>query len=295
MSESLRDFLNERQALIDAALRQWLPRPPRVPERLAQAMEYAVFPGGKRLRPVLTLMSCEACGGELKVALPGACALELIHCYSLIHDDLPAMDNADLRRGRPSVHRQFDEATAILAGDALLTYAFELLATELHDAELVRASVAELAQAAGPAGMVGGQMQDLEACQTAQDLPALQRLEELHGRKTGALLRSAVRLGALAARAPRTWMELLDAYAQRLGLAFQIVDDLLDVVGEPEKLGKPVHQDRDKFTFPAVLGLEEARRRAAELVDEATALASQLPRVGRWFQLLARYVLEREA
>lgn len=275
---------------IDAELEKWLPGAPRVPARLAEAMRYAVLPGGKRLRPVLVLLACEATGGELEEALPSACAIEFVHCYSLVHDDLPAMDDSDLRRGRPTVHRAFDEATAILAGDALLTLAFEVLARGIADPAVLAASVAELATAAGAAGMVGGQMEDLIGMGDGQPLERLHRIHEL---KTGALLRCAVRLGAIAARATEDQRAILDRYADAVGLAFQIVDDLLDVVGDAEALGKPVHQDENKLTFPAVLGVDGARAEAARLVEEACAHAELLGNAGRLFVGLARYVLER--
>ena len=291
LAEELKAYMKAASALVDEALGRWLPAPPAVPERLAAAMRYAVFPGGKRLRPVLVLMACEACGGEPQAALPAACAIELIHCYSLVHDDLPAMDDAALRRGRPTVHRAFDEATAVLAGDGLLTYAFELLARHGATPELVRESVLVLAEAAGPAGMVGGQMEDLIGAGPAGvSEPRLRRIHEL---KTGALVRAAVRLGAIAAHAGEELRKVLDEYAERLGLAFQITDDLLDVLGDAHTLGKPVGQDAEKLTFPGVLGIEEARRRAEALVEEACQWAGRLGAAGHLFQQLARYVAER--
>ncbi len=291
LATDLNEYVRQAVRVVDRALDEWMPRPPEVPAQLASAMRHAVFPGGKRLRPVLTLMSCEACGGRVEDALPAACAVELIHCYSLVHDDLPAMDNADLRRGRPTVHVVFDEATAVLAGDALLTYAFELLARHVPDQDVLRESVLELAQAAGPAGMVGGQMEDWLG--TGTDGATEARLQRIHELKTGALLRAAVRLGAIAARANATQRNVLDRYAESLGLAFQITDDLLDVVGDPQRLGKPVHQDEKKLSFPGVLGIEKARRRVEELVAEACRSAAALGPAAGLFQQLARYVAER--
>ncbi len=293
MSE-IEEFLaysREAKLVLDRELQRWLPGPPRVPPRLAEAMRYAVFPGGKRLRPVLVLLSCEASGGELSVAIPGACAIELVHCYSLVHDDLPAMDNADTRRGRPTVHRAFDEATAVLVGDGLLTYAFEVLTRGIADPQVAAESVLELAQAAGPAGMVGGQMEDLLGLADGEPQERLHRIHEL---KTGALLRCAVRLGAIAARATPLQRNRLDRYANCVGLAFQIVDDLLDIVGDSTKLGKPVHQDENKLTFPAVLGVEESRIRAQRLVSEACEVAREMGKLAPVFAGLARYVLERD-
>lgn len=291
LATELNEYVRRAVELVDGALEEWLPRPPEVPARLAEAMRYAVFPGGKRLRPVLVLMSCEACGGSVRAALPGACAIELIHCYSLVHDDLPAMDNSELRRGRPTVHVAFDEATAVLAGDALLTYAFELLARQVAADDVARASVLELAAAAGPAGMVGGQMEDwIGAGETGATEARLRRIHQL---KTGALLRAAVRLGAVAARADQLQRKVLDEYAERLGLAFQITDDLLDVLGDPKHIGKPVHQDEQKLSFPGVLGIEGAKRQVERLVDEACHWARKLGPAADLFEQLARYVAER--
>ena len=260
-------------------------------------MRHAVFPGGKRIRPLLTLMACRAAGGNEAAAMAPACSVELVHCYSLVHDDLPAMDDDDLRRGRATVHKAFDEGTAILAGDALLTFAFQLLA-ENCPAEIAAPAVCELARAAGAAGMVGGQMDDLLAGQVLSD-PAAQllHLESLHARKTGALLLASIRLGAIVARAPADIREALDHYGHCVGLAFQIADDLLDVCGSASKTGKRVHKDqsRGKLTFPGLLGPEEALRRASQLIQEACLALLPLGTAADELAQLAHYVVERES
>jgi geranylgeranyl diphosphate synthase type II len=264
------------------------------PARLREAMRYSVLGGGKRLRPILALMAAEACGGELDSALPVACALEVVHTYSLIHDDLPAMDDDDLRRGRPTCHKVFDEATAILAGDGLLTFAFEILAREVHPAESAIACVTALAEAVGPSGMVGGQMADLEA--EGQNDASIERLEAIHRRKTGALLRAALRMGAIVAGATEHELEALDMYGRSIGLAFQIVDDLLDVEGDEAKLGKRVNKDRDhgKWTYPGLLGVEASRARARELAEDAAAALQPLGERAWRLKELAWNLLERD-
>jgi farnesyl diphosphate synthase len=233
-------------------------------------MRYALMGGGKRIRPFLVLNSARLFDVPEIGALRTAAAIEMVHSYSLVHDDLPAMDNADLRRGRPSVHRQFDEATAILAGDGLLTQTFEVLADEeTHANPLVRAElVLALAQAAGAAGMVGGQMIDLEAQHARLDLEAITKLQRL---KTGAIIRFSCEAGAILASAPPKERRALQLYADDLGLAFQIADDLLDVESSAAVTGKPVGQDQaaGKATFVAVLGVDEARRRAKAIADRA--------------------------
>jgi geranylgeranyl diphosphate synthase type II len=257
-------------------------------------MRYAVLGSGKRLRPVLCLAACEAVGGTVEQALPAACALEMIHAYSLVHDDLPALDDDDLRRGRATVHVAFDEATAILVGDALLTEALALLSREPAAAPAAcrLAVLHEIASAAGTAGMVGGQVDDL--------LTEGQRLDEetltsIHRRKTGALLTASVRAGAVAASAPPEQIAALSRYGQALGLAFQIVDDLLDVIGTRESLGKSPGKDAaaGKTTFASLLGLEESRRRAASLADEAVHALAPLGGEGDLLAAIARYAVER--
>ena len=261
-------YLEVARRRVEAALEASLG--PERPESLREAMRYSLLAGGKRLRPILCLAACELAGGDAELALPTAVALEMIHTMSLIHDDLPAMDNDDLRRGRPTSHKVFGEANAILAGDALLTRAFEMVALRSPHvpAERLLAVVAELSLAAGAPGLVGGQVVDLEC----EGLPVdLDTLEYIHLHKTGALLRASVLSGALLAGAPEPLLTALRTYARGIGLAFQIIDDILDVTASSEVLGKTAGKDltADKTTYPKLLGLEESRRRAEALVAEA--------------------------
>jgi len=264
--------------------------------RVVEAMRYALMGGGKRIRPFLVLNGARLFDVPEEGARRTAAAIEMVHSYSLVHDDLPAMDNADLRRGRPSVHRQFDEATAILAGDGLLTQAFEVLADPATHADpLVRAELAlALARAAGAAGMVGGQMIDLEAQHATLDLEAITRLQRM---KTGAIIGFSCIAGAILASAPKAAHQALELYAEDLGLAFQIADDLLDVESSEAVTGKPVGQDQaaGKATFVAVLGVDEARRRATFIADRA---ASHLDLFGNRADLLrdmAHFVVNRRS
>lgn len=259
--------LRQDQAQIEAFLGKYLENSPQY-ARLQEAMRYSLLAGGKRIRPVLVLEACRICGGEVEKALPFACALEMIHTYSLIHDDLPAMDNDDLRRGRPTNHKEFGEAAAILAGDALLTEAFFALSqAELPPDRIVQA-VACLSAQAGHLGMVGGQALDME--EKKRTVPELEQLQSL---KTGALLQAAAELGCIAAGGTPQQRQGLRVYAEKLGRAFQIRDDMLDVMGEQAQLGKPIGSDAElgKSTFAALLGLEAC----AGLVEELTAQAAQ--------------------
>ena len=281
------------RARVEAALERALPAATHSPQRLHAAMRHAALGGGKRIRPLLVYAAGSAFGGDIAALDAPAAAVELIHAYSLVHDDLPAMDDDDLRRGRPTVHVAFDEATAILAGDALQSLAFEWLAGA-DGADAVRvAMLRELALAAGARGRCGGQALDIDATGAAA-LP-LQALERLHAMKTGALLRVSVRLGAIAAGADAAQREALDRYAEALGLAFQIRDDLLDVESDSATLGKSVGKDaaQNKATFPALIGLEASRRRLQELAaDMAAALAPFGARAAA-LAALGREVVER--
>lgn len=264
----------------------------RTPAALAEAMSYSLLDGGKRLRPVLVLAFADALGGGGVVAEDGACALECIHTYSLIHDDLPAMDDDDLRRGRPTNHKVYGEAMAILAGDALLTEAFWFVAMG-STAELpARARMtAELAMAAGAGGMVGGQVLDIAA-----DRPAAQEyLMQLHRLKTGALIKASCRLGVLAAGGSAEALDAAERYGEALGLAFQIADDVLDVTSTAEQLGKPVKADEaaGRHTFPAVVGLEASRRLAHELVERAKQAVKVVEPTPGPLAALADYSVER--
>ncbi len=264
--------------------------------RVVEAMRYALMGGGKRIRPFLVLNSARLFDVPELGALRTAAAIEMVHSYSLVHDDLPAMDNADLRRGRPSVHRQFDEATAILAGDGLLTQAFEVLAdAETHANPLVRSElVLALAQAAGAAGMVGGQMIDLEAQHAKLDLAAITKLQRL---KTGAIIRFSCEAGAILASAPTKERRALQLYAEDLGLAFQIADDLLDVESSAAVTGKPVGQDQaaGKATFVAVLGVDEARRQAKAIADRAASHLAGFEERADLLCEMAQFVVNRRS
>jgi geranylgeranyl diphosphate synthase type II len=270
-TDTIRQYLEERRTQVDAALEQLLPPAGQYPTSIHQAMRYSVFAGGKRLRPILCLEVGRLFNGDEKSLLDVGCALELIHTYSLIHDDLPALDNDDVRRGKPTLHRKFDEATAILAGDALLTLAFEVLSTPGLMADHQLRVIYEVSQAIGTrAGMVAGQVVDLEATCLETDAATL---EYIHSAKTGAFIRSAVRSGALCAQAGTADLERVTVYGEKIGLAFQIADDLLDVLGSEEALGKAVRKDgrQRKATYPALYGVERSQRIADELILEACA------------------------
>lgn len=263
-------------------------------QRLIDAMRYSVLGGGKRLRPFLTVQTSRLFGVSERSALRAACAIELVHCYSLVHDDLPAMDDDDIRRGKPTTHKQFDEATAILAGDALLTLAFGVLANpETHGNPGIRADlVVRLAKAAGGHGMVGGQMIDLSAAGEDFDIGAITRLQRL---KTGALIEFACIAGAVLGNAPAKAREALRGYAHDLGLAFQITDDLLDVEGDAEEAGKAVGKDEDlgKATFVSILGPERARAQAALLTEQAIEHLAIFDDKADLLRSAARFVVER--
>jgi geranylgeranyl diphosphate synthase type II len=295
VSAGLNDVMAERRRLVDAALEQYLPAESERPPKIHEAMRYSVFAGGKRLRPLLALFACEAVRGRVEDALPAAVALEMIHTYSLIHDDLPAMDDDDYRRGRPTCHKAYGEAIAILAGDALLTQAFQVLSeakASCVTAERRLRIIAEIAAAAGSVGMVGGQTMDILAEGQALD-PAT--LLDLHTRKTGALLRASIRVGALAGGADEAALASLTRYGERMGLAFQIVDDILDIEGSSTEMGKSAGSDlrKKKATYPAVLGLEASRREAARLLAEAKEALRPLRDGGRILAALADFVGNR--
>jgi geranylgeranyl diphosphate synthase type II len=266
------------------------------PGRLIDAMRYSLMAGGKRLRPVLCMAACEAVGAKPEVALKPACALELIHTYSLIHDDLPAMDDDALRRGQPTCHVAFDEATAILAGDALLTLAFQVLAQPSADGqpatETQIAVIARISRAAGCRGMVEGQMRDI----AAEGRPmALDRLAELHGLKTGALITAAVGSGALWAGGSEAQVRALEHFGAKIGLAFQVTDDNLNVEGDPAELGKAVGTDaaRSKTTYPALLGLERSKALARELVGEGLQAIAAFDTKADPLRAIANYIVNR--
>lgn len=292
----LTTYFVERTALVDAALDRFLPQEQLLPARLHQAMRYSVFAGGKRLRPVLMLAACEAVGAEAERVLPAACAMEMIHTYSLIHDDLPAMDDDDYRRGRLTSHKVFGEATAILAGDALLTQAFALLADPSVLAGVSAAVrlqvISTIASAAGSFGMVGGQVVDMESEGQTFDLPTL---EYIHTHKTGALILASITTGALLGGGSPEELRALERYGAAIGLAFQVADDILDIVGDQVTIGKDVGSDeaRGKATYPALLGLAEARNRARDLRDAAITALTPLGARGERLQQIANFVVER--
>ncbi|MDI3327674.1 MAG: polyprenyl synthetase family protein [Alicyclobacillaceae bacterium] len=295
MDESLASFWNACVQAVEEALDALVPAGEGV-ERLREAMRYSLLAGGKRLRPVLAMAACEGAGGSAFDAVPAACALEMVHTYSLIHDDLPAMDDDDVRRGKPTNHKVFGEALAILAGDALLTEAFSVLARAPYPAEIRARLVAELAEAAGKDGMVGGQVLDIAAGgRTGRGAEDAAILPELHRRKTGALIAASVRMGGICAGAEEPVLAVLTEYGRAVGLAYQIVDDLLDVEGDPQVLGKTAGRDAAlrKLTWPSVFGVEEARREVDRLTETAVAEASKLAGRGAHLCAIARYLAVR--
>jgi geranylgeranyl diphosphate synthase, type II len=291
----LKAYLRSRQRKIDRALDRYLPGANTKPATLHKAMRYSLFAGGKRLRPILCLAATEACRGNIDDALPLACALECIHTYSLVHDDLPSMDNDDLRRGRPTCHKVFGDGIAILAGDALLTIAFEIVsrtkpARRYNTSALLR----EISVAAGSQKLIAGQVADLEA--EGKDVKRDQ-LKFIHENKTGAILKSSVRLGAMSGNADARKLSAITRFGQRLGLAFQIIDDILDVTQTSEVLGKSAGKDlaAKKATYPAVIGLEESRAEARQLTRQAhNALSVFSGSDAEPLHALANYLLERE-
>jgi farnesyl diphosphate synthase len=292
LQRTLAETAEATTRLLDA----WLAPVPGPAGRLVDAMRYGTLGGGKRLRPFLVVESAALFDVPLPRALHAAAALEMVHCYSLIHDDLPAMDDSDLRRGRPTLHKEFDDATAILAGDALLTEAFAILAdSRTHPEPAVRSElVAALAAAAGLAGMVGGQMIDLSPERSELDLEGITHLQAL---KTGALITFACEAGAILGRAPEEARAALSAYAGDLGLAFQIVDDLLDAAGSVEELGKPTGQDAalGKATFIGQLGLDGARRKAEALIKNACTRLDIFAEKAEGLRQTASFVLQRRS
>lgn len=290
----LKDYLAARQRQVDRALHRFLPRASRKPATIHRAMRYSLFAGGKRLRPVLCLAAAEACAGEFEPALPLACAVECIHTYSLIHDDLPSMDNDDLRRGRPTSHKIFGEGIAVLAGDALLTIAFAIAATTTPTRRYdLRDFMMELSSAAGSEKLIAGQVADLEA--EGQPIKRAQ-LRYIHENKTAALLTSSLRLGAMAANATLSQREAITQFGQSLGLAFQVIDDILDVTQSSEKLGKSAGKDiaAQKATYPAIIGLEASRREAQRLTAAAHRALQSFGTKADRLRELATYLLARE-
>ena len=290
----LKRYLVARQKQVDRALDRYLPKATVPPATIHKAMRYSLFAGGKRLRPVLCLAAAEACGGRTTAALPHACAVECIHTYSLIHDDLPSMDNDDLRRGRPTCHKVFGDAIAILAGDALLTVAFEIAAhakpVSRYD---LREIFREITEAAGSRKLIAGQVADLEA---EGRRISREQVRSIHENKTAALLTASVRLGAMAANAKPTQLAAVTAFGRALGLAFQVIDDILDVTQTSEKLGKSAGKDvaAKKATYPAVIGLDKSRAEARRLTAKAHTALKSLGEKATILRALADYLLARE-
>lgn len=294
----LKSYLKERIALVDQALDHYLPAEEKRPQSIHKAMRYSVFAGGKRVRPILMLAACDAVGGRIEQAMPAACAMEMIHTYSLIHDDLPAMDDDDFRRGRPTNHKVFGEAIAILAGDGLLTEAFKLLsdislAVDVDSNNRI-AVIHEIATCAGTLGMVGGQVVDMESeGKPEMDLPTVQYI---HTHKTGALIKASVVAGALMGGADPQQLAAIRRYGKAAGLAFQIADDILDIEGTTEEIGKDAGSDeaRGKATYPAVIGLTAAKQEAIAMMNEAFEALEPFGAAAEPLREIARYIVERK-
>lgn len=294
---TLDDYLRDRRALVDRALETNLPPVDTPPRVIHEAMRYAVLGGGKRIRPILAIAAAEACGRDPKPLVAHFAALELIHTYSLVHDDLPALDNDDLRRGRKTTHVVFGDAIGILTGDALLTEAFAWLARPVGDPERQIRAIGEVAEAIDSRGMIGGQVADLEASGAPPTPAAKSDLEFIHRNKTGKLLTVSVILGGLLGGASEEQVELLRGYGQAIGLAFQIVDDLLDQERTSAELGKTAGKDlvQGKLTYPALIGAPAARERAAALVAEAVENAARIGGPVNYLAGIARYIAERRS
>jgi geranylgeranyl diphosphate synthase type II len=290
----LKRYLKAQQRAVDAALRRFLPRESVRPATLHKAMRHPIFAGGKRLRPILCLAAAEAFGGSAENAMPAACAVEIIHTYSLVHDDLPCMDNDDLRRGKPTTHVAYGENVAVLAGDGLLTEAFAIVAQtpECRNYK-TRHYVVELAQSADSRRLIGGQVLDLEG--EGKSLTKAQ-LVRIHEAKTAALLAGSLRLGGMSANVSARKLEALTIFGRNLGLAFQVIDDILDVTQSTEQLGKTAGKDAaaEKATFPAIVGLEASKKEAQRLTDKALAALKPFARQVRCLDEIAHYLLDRD-
>lgn len=291
----LKNFLKDKAKVVNDSLDRLLPGEGDFPPEVNKAVRYSLFAGGKRLRPILVLSACETVGGAMRRAINTAAAFECIHTYSLIHDDLPALDDDDLRRSKPTCHKVFGEATAILAGDALLTVAFELIAKTpgVDGADLIRV-VSELSAAAGSSGMIGGQVVDLES--EGKEV-SLALLERIHAHKTGALITASIRCGAILGGASERELKKLTDYGRAIGLAFQIADDILDVEGTTEELGKVAGADeaRSKATYPALVGLKESKVMAKELVAKAHKSLEGFAGEAEALRAIASYIIERKS
>ena len=288
-------YLQQCQEKVDARLAHWLVKQPSVSDHLAEAMHYAIFNGGKRIRPILVFAAAEALGADKNQAIDAACALEMVHAYSLVHDDLPAMDNDDLRRGKPTCHIAFDEATAILAGDSLQCFAFEVLTESDLPAmsdNIKLSMIRTLAKASGTIGMAGGQALDLAS--EGKKL-TLEELETVHRHKTGCLIRASVAMGGMIAQGNKQQMQALDLYADAIGLAFQVQDDILDIISDTETLGKQQGADiaLNKATYPHILGLENAKQLAQALNQKAQNALASFDEKASPLRTLANYIVSR--
>lgn len=287
------DFSQAHLHAIEHTLDQYCPKDPLSATPLTEAIRYSLLLPGKRIRPLLVLLAADICGGSIEKAMPAACAVEMVHVFSLIHDDLPAMDDDDLRRGKPSNHKVYGEAQAILAGDALLALAFEVLAKEIHPPAIALSCIQELADASGANGMAGGQSMDMQGLGNGVKL---ETLDLLHRRKTGALIRCALRMGCIIANASENQLAALTIYGENVGLAFQITDDLLDIEGSAAKAGKTIGKDQaqGKCTYPALLGVVESRKRAEALIAEAVHAITVFGEKAEALEALARSMLSRD-
>jgi len=300
MNFNLSFYLKEKQELVNQCLKQIL-QPYNQIHELIMAMDHSLMAGGKRLRPILSMAAAQACGTDFLIALPAGCAIEMIHTYSLIHDDLPGMDNDDLRRGKPTCHKKFSEATAILAGDALLTHAFNVIADpkpvfDLYPDDQTRIKlICRISQAAGMQGMVEGQMLDMQASQMKKN-NNLSHLKKIHALKTGKMIIASVEAGALSAGADLRTLDKLMVYADKIGLAFQVVDDILNIEGDPDIMGKAAGSDtlNDKMTFPAILGLDESKKYAKKLIDTAIESIADFHEDATPLRAIANYIINRD-
>jgi geranylgeranyl diphosphate synthase type II len=288
----MKEELKERIKIIDEALNKFLPEQDNPQSVIYRAMRYSVFAGGKRLRPILMTEVCKMCGGDINDAMPFACAMEMIHTYSLIHDDLPAMDDDDLRRGMPTNHIKFGEATAILAGDALLNKAFEVVSEYGKDAPNAMRAIATLANSSGTEGMIGGQIVDMESEGKNIDID---ELRYIHLLKTGAIIRSSCVIGAILANAGESEINAVDEFASNLGVAFQIRDDILDVVGDEKSLGKPIGSDEksEKNTYVKLLGLEKSEKLVEEYSNKALDALDIFGEKAEFLKKLTNYLVNR--
>ena len=296
MIVDIKSYLKQKEDIVNKALYSLLPKEDEFPQRLHKAMRYSIFAGGKRIRPILVIAAAEVFGKTAGSVISIACAVEMIHTYSLIHDDLPAMDNDDLRRGMPTCHKVFGEALAILAGDALLTKAFQVMsqrpAVSSQQSAAILQAIHEIAKAAGSTGMVGGQVVDIESEGKDIEFPVL---EYTHIHKTGELILASCKAGAIMANADDRGLEAITKYGEAVGLAFQIADDILDVEGTKEDVGKNVGGDvkKGKATYPSILGIEESKKRAGELASLAIASLKDFDEKAEPLRAIARYIVER--